>query len=246
MFRGKVTNVTSAGVFVQTADFGTVGPCQAVNASYTAGDMVLCVNVGDDTSPDLVVIGTVSATGSAGGGIADPGTVTDNAIVRWDGTSGSAVQNSGVTISDTNGLSVPGGYIVLGPPASSPGIGVSAPASAYYSEVNFSTAGSSRWRIRKNATAESGSNNGSDLEIQRRNDSGSTLSTITISRATGKITFPDVGSTAGIELGSSGPTITTGTGAPSHSAPNGSVYLRTDGTSTTTLYIRAAGAWVAK
>lgn len=49
----------------------------------------------------------------------------------------------------------------------------------------------------------------------------------------------------GVELGASGPTITSGTGAPSHTPPNGSVYLRTDGTASTTLYIRAAGAWTA-
>jgi hypothetical protein len=36
-----------------------------------------------------------------------------------------------------------------------------------------------------------------------------------------------------------------GTGAPSASAPNGSLYLRTDGTGDTTLYVRAAGAWAA-
>lgn len=39
--------------------------------------------------------------------------------------------------------------------------------------------------------------------------------------------------------------MTTGTGAPSASDPDGSFYLRTDGTATTTAYIRSAGAWVA-
>lgn len=41
-------------------------------------------------------------------GISGPGTTVDNAIVRWDGTDGSAVQSSGVTISDTDDLTVPG------------------------------------------------------------------------------------------------------------------------------------------
>lgn len=36
----------------------------------------------------------------------------------------------------------------------------------------------------------------------------------------------------------------TGSGAPASSDPNGSFYLRTDGTSTTTAYIRVSGAWV--
>jgi hypothetical protein len=44
----------------------------------------------------------------------------------------------------------------------------------------------------------------------------------------------------------SGIMFTSGAGAPSHAATNGSFYLRTDGTSTTTLYVRAAGAWVAR
>jgi hypothetical protein len=37
--------------------------------------------------------------------------------------------------------------------------------------------------------------------------------------------------------------IMTGAGAPSADAPNGSVYLRTDGDASTTLYVRANGVW---
>jgi hypothetical protein len=44
-----------------------------------------------------------------------------------------------------------------------------------------------------------------------------------------------------ISLGSS--QLLTGTGAPSASSPNGSVYLRTDGDASTTLYVRANGTW---
>jgi hypothetical protein len=234
MFRGKVTNVTSAGVFVQTADFGTVGPCQAVNASYTAGDMVLCVNVGDDTSPDLVVIGTVSATGSAGGGIADPGTVTDNAVVRWDGTSGSAVQNSSVTIGDDASLN-------LNPTASGAlYLRLQANAAANASYIQHSSGGVARFLTGATAT-------GGVWEVRRYDDSGAYVgSALYVTRASGKVTIGAAGTTAGIELGSSGPTITTGTGAPSHSAPDGSLYLRTDGGAGSTLYVRETGAWVAK
>jgi len=39
--------------------------------------------------------------------------------------------------------------------------------------------------------------------------------------------------------------IFSGSGAPTESVANGSIYLRTDGTASTTLYIRAADAWVA-
>lgn len=42
------------------------------------------------------------------------------------------------------------------------------------------------------------------------------------------------------------PTLTSGTGAPSSAEPNGSVYLRTDGTNADdTIYVRAGGAWIA-
>jgi hypothetical protein len=37
--------------------------------------------------------------------------------------------------------------------------------------------------------------------------------------------------------------VLTGTAAPGMSAPNGSLYLRTDGDASTTLYVRASGAW---
>ena len=42
------------------------------------------------------------------------------------------------------------------------------------------------------------------------------------------------------------PTVTSGTGAPTEAANNGSVYLRTDGTTgDDSLYMRIAGAWIA-
>lgn len=41
------------------------------------------------------------------------------------------------------------------------------------------------------------------------------------------------------------PTITSGSGAPSASEPNGSLYMRTGGGADTTLYQRVSGAWVA-
>lgn len=42
-------------------------------------------------------------------------------------------------------------------------------------------------------------------------------------------------------------TITSGTGAPTASAPKGSLYLRTDGAAATTLYVNASGTttWLA-
>lgn len=41
------------------------------------------------------------------------------------------------------------------------------------------------------------------------------------------------------------PQLTVGTGVPSAALPNGSLYLRRDGASTTAIYVRVGGAWVA-
>lgn len=243
MFRGKVTNVTSAGVYVQTADFGTVGPCQAVVANYAVGDMVLLSNVGTDIAPDLVVVGKLTAKGGV-----TPSATTDNAVPRFDGTGG-ALQNSGVTIDDSNNVNITDASDVALRVIASTGsasLAVSAPAGAD-AGLQFRTGLLRRWDVNRAWDAESGSNAGSTFNINRYNDAGGWLSTsVSIDRATGRVTFGDVTTSSGIELGSSGPTITTGTGAPSHSAPDGSLYLRTDGGAGSTLYVREAGAWVAK
>ena len=41
------------------------------------------------------------------------------------------------------------------------------------------------------------------------------------------------------------PTITSGVGVPATVEPNGSIYMRIDGTAGNTIYARAAGAWSA-
>jgi len=48
-----------------------------------------------------------TSTGGGGGGdVSGPGSSTDNALVRWDGTSGTAIQNSNATLSDAGSLSL--------------------------------------------------------------------------------------------------------------------------------------------
>lgn len=48
-----------------------------------------------------------------------------------------------------------------------------------------------------------------------------------------------------VQLESSGPCIVQGSGAPTVTLPNGSLYLRSDGAGPN-LYVREGGAWVAK
>ena len=198
MYRGKVTEVDAKGVYVQTAEFGTLGPCQAVVANYTAGDMVLCVNVGDEASPELVVVGRLTTTTSSAT-VGDDGVVTVTGsltpVMRFANASSIAAKTSSGTYEQ-----------FLWP--------------RWSDNVMYMNYGSAGWNIRNS----------------------SSLMRIFVSDA-GKVTIAVPGE--GIEMGSSGPTITSGTGAPSHTPPNGSIYLRTDGTASTTLYVRAAGAWTA-
>ncbi len=46
-------------------------------------------------------LGPTGPAGSGSGDVVGPGSSTDNAVVRWDGTSGTLIQNSDVTLSDT-------------------------------------------------------------------------------------------------------------------------------------------------
>jgi len=49
-----------------------------------------------------------------GSGISSIGSSTDNALVRWDGTGGTAIQNSGSTLDDSGNLALAGNLVVSG------------------------------------------------------------------------------------------------------------------------------------
>jgi len=80
----------------------------------TAGNLVpgeLGLNIADmklycENSSGVVTL-LASASG-ASGDVVGPASSTDNAIVRFDLTTGKLVQNSGVTIDDSNNLTLPG------------------------------------------------------------------------------------------------------------------------------------------
>lgn len=52
--------------------------------------------------------------GAAAGSVSGPGSSTDNAIARWDGTGGATLQNSGVTIDDSNNVTTGAGIFATG------------------------------------------------------------------------------------------------------------------------------------
>lgn len=85
-------------------------------------------------SGDAINKGQLDAVAAtAGAALPKPGSSTDNAIVRWDGTSGSAVQNSAVTISDDTTLVGPKEIVIRaeGDPADGGGGSIRTAGSRY-------------------------------------------------------------------------------------------------------------------
>lgn len=64
LYRGKVSKVTAAGVWVVVADIVPgfeFGPCQRVGSAPSVGASVLVADVStSDVDPDLIVIGALS------------------------------------------------------------------------------------------------------------------------------------------------------------------------------------------
>lgn len=76
-----------------------VADSSADTLTIAAGNgIVLTTNAGTDTL-------TITAAGGAGSGdVSGPNGATDNAIARYDGTTGKILQNSGATLSDAGGI----------------------------------------------------------------------------------------------------------------------------------------------
>ncbi len=62
----------------------------------------ITVNNTDPTKP------VINSTASGDGDVVGPGSSTDNAVARFDTTTGKIIQNSGVTIDDSNNISTSG------------------------------------------------------------------------------------------------------------------------------------------
>ena len=89
--------------------------------------------------------------------ITGPGSSTDNAIVRWDGTTGALVQNSNVTIDDSGNVVVAGDLTVNGTTTT----------------VNSATLDVTDTNITVNNTGNDASSEGAGLTVERTGTDGS-------------------------------------------------------------------------
>ncbi len=73
----------------------------ANNASY------ICISENTNQQPPNAIYWNLLVAGFAGGDVNGPASSADNAIARFDGTTGKLIQNSGVTISDAGVVNIP-------------------------------------------------------------------------------------------------------------------------------------------
>jgi hypothetical protein len=107
--------------------------------------------------------------------------------------------------------------------------------------------GSGTDRIGMHIIAEPGEDGADDAVVQIQGRlNGSAINNADILKVKNFTTeLVNITASGNIELGSNGPRIIAGSGAPTLSAPTGSIYLRSDGSFNTTFYVREGSSWVA-
>jgi hypothetical protein len=110
---GAASGTTFNGSTAVTLSYNTIGAAPAP----TGTSAQLLANNGSGGFSNVTVgsgltfnAGTLSASGGGTGDVVGPASATDNAIVRFDGTTGKLIQNSAATIADTTGDITAGKY----------------------------------------------------------------------------------------------------------------------------------------
>lgn len=101
------TNVDSAGA-VMNSDTSTLGMSFVVDED----DMVSDLDTKVPTQQSVKAYVTSSIAASGGGDVTGPASATDNAVARFDTTTGKLIQNSSVTISDSGDITTGSGRSV--------------------------------------------------------------------------------------------------------------------------------------
>lgn len=101
------TNIQGSGVVLSDTDALSAVASITLDLGATIDefsvDGTLAGN-SDTAVPTEKAVKTYVDAAVGGGGVNGPGSSTDNAIVRWDGTAGTLVQDSGILISDTDAI----------------------------------------------------------------------------------------------------------------------------------------------
>lgn len=104
--------LTDASATNRTARMGTLGLSFDANMGLIFYGENPFTNIGAGLA---ISGGKLVATGSGSGDVTGPGSATDNAVVRFDGTTGDLIQNSVVTIDDSGNVAGVGTLALSGP-----------------------------------------------------------------------------------------------------------------------------------
>jgi len=99
------TSATTASTqATNAATSATTASTQATNAATSATNAATSATAAAGSATSAATSATNAAISAASATMTGPVSSTDNAIARWNGTTGQAVQNSSVLISDTGGI----------------------------------------------------------------------------------------------------------------------------------------------
>lgn len=103
--KDKLDNI-EAGAQVNTVDsvFGRTGAVIAVAGDYDSDQVDNASSVMGSSVSDALESLNSLIVGGGSGTVSGPSSTTDNAIVRWSGTDGYTIQNSGIIIDDSDNI----------------------------------------------------------------------------------------------------------------------------------------------
>jgi hypothetical protein len=151
---------------------------------------------------------TGTPCGSGSGGITGPTSSTQNGVVAFSNTTGSAVEDTGILYSNLGQLSVSqtwtGANTYTGPSATTGAAGT-------FRGTFYQTGGVNRWGMGASVDPESGGNSGSSWVLQAYGDNGAVgVTAMTAARATGQVYFgvrPQFGNYAPWDSGNFNPAL---------------------------------------